>query len=85
MKNVKMILAAVILASVSVSSFAAMETTMPQGKTLIGRVSDSSGSTTLSELNANLAAKAQAAGASSYRIVAAGGNNVLFGTADIYK
>lgn len=29
MKNVKMILAAVILGSVSVSSFAAMETTMP--------------------------------------------------------
>lgn len=85
MKNVKMILAAVIIGSVSVSSFAAMETSMPQGKTLIGRVSDSSGSTTLSELNANLAAKAQAAGASSYRIVAAGGNNVLFGTADIYK
>lgn len=85
MKNVKMILAAVILGSVSVSSFAAMETTMPQGKTLIGSVSDSSGSTTLSELKDNLTAKAQAAGASSYRIVAAGGNNVLFGTADIYK
>lgn len=85
MKNVKMILAAVILGSVSVSSFAAMETTMPQGKTLIGSVSDSSGSTMLSELKDNLAAKAQAAGASSYRIVAAGGNNVLFGTADIYK
>lgn len=85
MKNVKMIVAAVILGSVSVSSFAAMETTMPQGKTLIGSVSDSSGSTTLSELKDNLAAKAQAAGASSYRIVAAGGNNVLFGTADISK
>lgn len=85
MKNVKMILAAVILGSVSVSSFAAMETTMPQGMTLIGSVSDSSGATTLSELNANLAAKAQAAGASRYRIVAAGGNNALFGTADIYK
>lgn len=85
MKNVNMILAAVILGSVSVSSFAAMETTMPQGMTRIGSVSDSSGATTLSELNAKLAAKAQAAGASSYRIVAAGGNDALFGTADIYK
>jgi len=85
MKNVKMILASVIPGSVSVSRFAAMETTMSQGKTLIGRISDSSGSTTLCELNANLAAKAQAAGASSYRIVAMGGNNVLSGTADIYK
>jgi len=65
MKNVKMILASVIPGSVSESSFAAMETTMPQGKALIGRISDSSGSTTLSKLNANLAAKAQAAGASS--------------------
>ncbi|NOJ99583.1 DUF1471 domain-containing protein, partial [Corallococcus coralloides] len=74
-----------ILGSVSASSFAAMETTMPQGMTRIGTISDSSGATTLSELDANLAAKAQAAGASSYRIVAAGGNNVFFGTADIYK
>lgn len=85
MKNVKMILAAIILGSVSVSSFAATETTMPQGMTRIGTISDSSGATTLSDLNANLAAKAQAAGASAYRIVAAGGNNALYGSADIYK
>ncbi|QKJ87733.1 DUF1471 domain-containing protein [Paramixta manurensis] len=85
MKTVKMILSAVILSTVSLSSFAAMETNMPQGLTRIGSVSDSSGATTLSELNANLAAKADAAGAKSYHIIAAGGRNSYYGFADIYK
>ncbi|ECA5827043.1 DUF1471 domain-containing protein [Salmonella enterica] len=85
MKSVKMFLVAVVLGAVSVPVFAAMETTMPQGMTRIGTVSDSSGATTLSDLKANLAAKAQAEGASFYRIIAAGGKNTLHGSAVIYK
>lgn len=85
MKNVKMILTAIILSTVSLSSFAAMETTMPQGLTRIGTVSDSSRASTLSELDSNLATKATAAGAHYYRIISAGGNNSYSGVADIYK
>lgn len=86
MATMKMILSTVILSFASVSSFAAMEITMkPQGMNHIGTVSDSSGATTLSQLNTNLEAKAEAAGAKSYRIIAAGGNNTYFGTAIIYK
>lgn len=86
MATMKMTLSAVIFSLASFSSFAAMEITMqPQGMTHIGTVSDSSGATTLSQLNANLEAKAEAAGAKSYRIIAAGGNNKYYGTASIYK
>lgn len=85
MKIVKTLLTAVLLSTVSLSSFAAMETTMPQGLTRIGTVSDSSGAATLSELDSNLAAKATAAGAQYYRIISAGGNNSYSGTAIIYK
>ncbi|WP_268628505.1 DUF1471 domain-containing protein, partial [Escherichia coli] len=38
-----------------------------------------------SSLEKKLAAKADAQGASSYRIISAGGNNMLSGTAIIYK
>ncbi len=85
MKTVKMILTALIFSTVSLSCLAATETTMPHGLTRIGRVTDSSGAGTLSDLQSNLAAKADAAGARYYRIIAAGGNNSYSGAADIYK
>lgn len=72
-------------ASASFSSFAAEEVTHVQGLQHIGTVSDSSGALTLSELESNLQAKATSAGASAFRIVAAGGNNALHGTAEIYR
>ena len=50
----------------------------------VGTVS-ASGAMTLSGLNEELAQKAEQAGASSYRIIAAGGENQLHGVAEIYK
>ncbi len=85
MKTVKMILTAIIFSTVSLSCLAATETTTTQGLTRIGRVTDSSGASSLTELDDNLAAKADAAGAHYYRIIAAGGNNYYSGAADIYK
>ncbi|PLM40543.1 hypothetical protein CWN58_08780, partial [Klebsiella quasipneumoniae] len=47
--------------------------------------SDSSGATSLADLEAKLQAKAVKAGAGAFRITSAGGNNTLSGTADIYR
>lgn len=49
----------------------------------LGAVSASA--TTLDSLSEQLAQKAEAAGASSFKIVSAGGNNMLHGTAVLYK
>jgi len=81
----KTILAIILLSGASFSTLAATEVNSAMGRTVIGTVSDSSGATNLADLSANLAAKADKAGASSYRIIAAGGNNTEFGTAEIYK
>jgi len=48
-------------------------------------VSASTNGNDLSGLQGKLAAKAAQEGASSYRIVSAGGENHLYGTAEIYK
>jgi len=81
----KTILAIILLSGASFSDFAATEVNSSIDRTVIGTVSDSSGAINLSDLNANLAAKADKAGASSYRVISAGGNNIQFGTAEIYK
>ncbi|OQV66173.1 membrane protein [Serratia nematodiphila DZ0503SBS1] len=44
-----------------------------------------SGAANLSALESELASKAAASGASAYRIVAAGGQNKLYGTAEIFN
>lgn len=72
-------------AAMASSAFAAREINQPQGLQKIGTVSDSSGATSLADLEAKLQAKAVKAGAGAFRITSAGGNNTLSGTADIYR
>ncbi len=72
-------------AAMTSSAFAAQEINQPQGLQKIGTVSDSSGASSLADLEAKLQAKAAEAGASAFRITSAGGNNTLSGTADIYR
>ncbi|MFV8985163.1 multiple stress resistance protein BhsA [Serratia fonticola] len=86
MKGIKYFAAATVLALTSFASVAAEPVSQQKAQNLtkIGVVSVG-GATTLSSLEARLAAKAEAQGASSYRIVAASGNNMLHGNAVIYK
>lgn len=72
-------------AAMASSAFAAQEINQAQGQQKIGTVSDSSGASSLADLEAKLQAKADKAGASAFRITSAGGNNTLSGTADIYR
>lgn len=51
----------------------------------IGVINASSVGTNLSDLQDKLAAKATEHGATSYRIISAGGDNHLYGTAEIYQ
>lgn len=75
MKSIKTFAAVMALASLSFGTFAAEQ---------VGTVSVS-GAHTLGSFEAQVAAKAHAAGASSYRIVSATGNDQLRGTAVLYK
>ncbi|MGB7800072.1 multiple stress resistance protein BhsA [Buttiauxella sp.] len=85
MKNVKTLIAAVVLSSVSFASFAAVEVqATPAGQQKIGTVTATAG-TNLDSLEAQLAEKADQMGASSYRITSVTGPNTLHGTAVIYK
>jgi len=85
MKNITMTLAAIALATVSFSTLAATEVqSAPAGQQSIGMVSASSNAA-MSGLQSELNAKAAQAGASSYRIIGASGNNQLYGTAELYK
>nr|WP_176703092.1 YdgH/BhsA/McbA-like domain containing protein [Rahnella aquatilis] len=73
MKFIKTFVVAAALATVSFGSFAAdLGTVTATGTTLDG-------------LESTFAAKAAAAGASSYKIIEAGGENHLHGTAILYK
>lgn len=85
MKNVKTLIAAVVLSSISFASFAAVEVqATPAGQQKVGTVTATAG-TNLSSLEAELAEKADQMGASSYRITSVTGPNTLHGTAIIYK
>ncbi|MFZ4834816.1 multiple stress resistance protein BhsA [Rouxiella sp. Mn2063] len=85
MKNIAMTIAAIALASASFTTFAATEVqSAPAGQQSIGVVSATAGND-LGSLEHKLAAKAEKQGASSYRIISAGGDNYLYGTAEIYK
>ncbi|MBP2170840.1 hypothetical protein J2125_004032 [Erwinia toletana] len=84
MRSIKIILPLLILGSYTVNSFAARPVTSDEGLTKIGTIS-ASGETTLSDLENKLALKADERGASAYRIISAGGENMLYGVAVIYK
>ncbi|CAI1883624.1 multiple stress resistance protein BhsA [Serratia ficaria] len=85
MKNLKIALVAIALAGASFGSFAAdLVNSQPQDQQKVGVISVS-GASDITSLEAGLAAKADQAGAKSFRIIGAGGNNQLHGTAVIYK
>ncbi|AHG18242.1 membrane protein [Chania multitudinisentens RB-25] len=86
MKNIKYFVIASAITLTSFATLAAEPVDLQQAQSLteIGVVSTSHAST-LSGLEAKLAAKAEAQGASSYRIIATNGNNLMHGTAIIYK
>lgn len=86
MNNLLKIIAAIALASASFTTLAATAvSSQPAGEQKMGEISASTNSEDLSQLQHNLAEKASQEGASSYRIISAGGENHLYGTADIYK
>jgi multiple stress resistance protein BhsA len=84
MKMTTLILSAALTGLFSVGALAATQVNSGGGMERVGTVSVT-GATTLSGLNDELAQKAEQAGASSYRIIAAGGNDQLHGVAEIYK
>ncbi|WP_250870358.1 multiple stress resistance protein BhsA [Hafnia paralvei] len=85
MKSIKNL--AVVLA-LSITAFAASAADLSSAPTSdmqkMGVVSVS-GATTLDGLEARVAAKAEQAGASSYRIISTTGNNRMHATAELYK
>ncbi|WP_428946073.1 multiple stress resistance protein BhsA [Pantoea sp. FN060301] len=85
MKNLKMTLAALALTSMSFTSFAAeLVDSAPLDQQKAGVVS-ATASSNLTSLEAQLAEKAEVAGAKSFRITSTSGQNNLHGTAVIYK
>jgi len=85
MKNIAMTIAALTLATASFSTLAATEVeSAPLTLHSAGIVSASSNGD-LSTLQSKLNAKANAAGATSYRIIGASGENRMYGTAELYK
>ncbi|MCS3422031.1 multiple stress resistance protein BhsA [Rahnella sp. BIGb0603] len=85
MKSIAMTIAALTLATASFSALAATEVqSAPAGSQTIGTISASSNGN-LTTLQSKLNAKATEAGASSYRIIGASGENHLYGTAELYK
>jgi len=86
MKTIKYAVAAIALTTLSFGAFAAQSVTEAQAQNMnkMGVVS-AEGATTLDGLEAKLAEKASAAGASGYPITSANSNNKLSGTAVIYQ
>lgn len=86
MKNVKYAVAAIALSALSFGAFAAQPVTQAQAQKMneMGTVSVD-GATTLDGMEAQLAQKAAAAGATGYAITSANTNNKVSGTAVIYK
>lgn len=86
MKNIKIFATVLLLTTASFASVAAdTPASLPAaGAQKIGVISVS-GAANLSALENELAGKAAASGANAYRIVAAGGQNKLYGTAEIFN
>lgn len=86
MKNVKIIAAAAVLASLSFGTFAAESISVQQaGKYQEAGVISVSGAHDVTSLQEQLAAKADKAGAKAFAITTTSGNELLRGTAIIYK
>ena len=86
MKTIKYAVAAIALSNLSFGAFAAQAISPSQAQSMnkVGVVS-ADGATTLDGLEAQLAEKAAAAGATGYSITSANSNNKMSGTAVIYK
>lgn len=86
MKTIKTTAIAIALSALSFGAFAAqpVSPSEAQGLNKIGTVSVD-GASTLDGLEAKLAEKAAAAGATGYSITSANTNNKISGTAVIYK
>ncbi|KEY60776.1 YdgH/BhsA/McbA-like domain containing protein [Serratia sp. DD3] len=86
MNNIKYIALSAVLSMATFTSFAAESVNQQQSMNLTKAGVVSAGqASTLDTLEQQLAAKAAAQGATSYRIIAAGGNDLLYGSAEIYK
>ncbi len=86
MKTIKYAVAAIALSTLSFGAFAAQAISPAQAQSMnkVGVVS-ADGATTLDGLEAKLAEKATAAGATGYSITSAIGKDKMSGTAVIYK
>ncbi|MEY8709705.1 DUF1471 domain-containing protein [Mangrovibacter phragmitis] len=84
MQSIKLLLAAMLVFTSIGHAFAIEEVQSCEGRVAMGSVS-ASGELTLDDLTAALSHKAQAAGASSFRVVSAGGRNTLNGVAELYQ
>jgi len=86
MKTIKYAVAAIALSTLSFGVFAAQPVTPAQAQNMnkIGVVT-AEGASTLDGLEAKLAEKAAAAGATGYSITSANTNNKMAGTAVIYN
>ncbi|WP_145492908.1 multiple stress resistance protein BhsA [Yersinia aleksiciae] len=86
MKNIKNFVAVIALSTLSFGSFAAEYVNSQDAAQLeqAGTIT-ASGATDLGSLKAQLAEKADAAGAKAFTITSATGNNLMHGTAVIYN
>ncbi len=86
MKTIKYAVAAIALSTLSFGAFAVQAVSPSEAQNLnkVGVVS-AQGATTLDGLEAQLASKAQQAGAKAYSITSANTNGKMSGTAVIYK
>ncbi len=86
MKTLTKAFAVIALTSASFATLAATEVnSAPAGQQSAGMVSASTNTSNVTALQDQLAAKAAQEGATSYRIISAGGENHMYGTAEIYK
>ncbi|WP_145519987.1 multiple stress resistance protein BhsA [Yersinia mollaretii] len=86
MKNIKNFVAFIALSTLSFGSFAAeYVNSQDAAKLEQAGIITVSGATDLSSLKAQLAEKADAAGAKAFTITSATGNNLMHGTAVIYN
>lgn len=86
MKNIKFFATYLLLTAASFASVAADQpSNRPAADAQKIGVVSVIGASNLSELESELASKAAASGASSYHIIAAGGQNKLYGTAEIFN
>ncbi|OSM95201.1 MULTISPECIES: multiple stress resistance protein BhsA [Lonsdalea] len=85
MKNVKIVVAAVVLSTLSFGSYAAQYISVLQAQNMekIGEATDTAKD--LTSLQQKLSAKADKAGAKAYTITKTTGDQVMHGTANFYK